>query len=59
MIKQESDFSRLPVILFSSLISDVVRQKGVQAGADDQIAKPDLPELTQRARVLIEKYRSA
>ncbi len=59
MIKQESAFSGLPVILFSSLISDVVRQNGVQAGADDQIAKPDLPELTQRARVLIEKYRSA
>ncbi len=58
MIKQDSIFSKLPVILFSSLISDVVRQKGVQAGADDQIAKPDLPELTQRAKVLIERYKA-
>ena len=58
MIKQDSDFSKLPVILFSSLISEVVRQKGVQSGADDQIAKPDLPELTQRAKYLIEKYKS-
>ncbi len=58
MIKQEKDFVGLPVILFSSLISDVVRQQGIQAGADDQIAKPDLPELTMRAKELIEKYRA-
>ena len=55
MIKQDPRFKNLPVILFSSLISEVVRQKGIQAGADDQIAKPDLPELTSRAKTLIER----
>ncbi len=54
-IKDDPRFQKLPVILFSSLISEVVRQKGIQAGADDQIAKPDLPELTARTKSLIEK----
>lgn len=57
MIKSDSMLQKLPVILFSSLISDVVYQKGVQSGADDQIAKPDLPQLTERAHTLIESFR--
>ncbi len=55
MIKEDPVLKKLPVILFSSLISDVVRKKGDAAGADDQIAKPDLAELTQRAQALIRK----
>jgi hypothetical protein len=35
----------------------VVFEKGVQAGADDQISKPDLPKLTAKAIELIEKYQ--
>ncbi|MDL2268072.1 chemotaxis protein, partial [Desulfovibrio sp. OttesenSCG-928-G15] len=45
MIKADSAFNRIPVVLFSSLISKVVFEKGVKAGADDQISKPDLPGL--------------
>ncbi|MDL2272429.1 chemotaxis protein [Desulfovibrio sp. OttesenSCG-928-I05] len=52
-IKDEPAYKNIPVILFSSLISEVVRAKGVQAGADDQISKPGLPELALRARNLI------
>ncbi len=54
-IKEAPEFKHLPVILFSSLISEVVRQKGVKAGADDQISKPDLPILAKRALDLIRK----
>lgn len=54
-IKNDPTLSRLPVILFSSLISSVVREKGEKAGADDQISKPDLPHLTTRASELIRK----
>jgi two-component system chemotaxis response regulator CheV len=53
-IKDDTVLKTLPVILFSSLISDVVRAKGIKAGADDQIAKPDLPQLTERAQALIQ-----
>ncbi|MBQ7585824.1 MAG: chemotaxis protein CheV [Desulfovibrionaceae bacterium] len=37
----------LPVILFSSLITDAVREVGVKAGADRQVSKPDLPGLNK------------
>ena len=53
MIKADPVLKTLPVILFSSLISDVVYKQGQQAGADDQIAKPGLPQLTERACALI------
>ena len=56
MIKDDPTLKKLPVILFSSLISDVVRLKGEKAGADDQIAKPELMQLTERAQMLISKF---
>ena len=58
-IKADHAFDDIPVILFSSLISEVVHQQGVKAGADDQIAKPDLPQLTVRASDWIKKRQSA
>ncbi len=57
LVKEHPDLKQLPVILFSSLISEVVRQKGLAVGADDQIAKPDLPELTHRALSLISGHK--
>lgn len=58
-IKSDSAFKDIPVILFSSLISPVVFSQGRQAGADDQISKPDLPQLTQKAIELIAKYQKS
>jgi len=40
-------------VLFSSLITSALRNKGEAVGADDQISKPDLPTLTQRVRSII------
>ena len=37
----------LPVLLFSSLITDDTRHKGDGVGANQQIAKPELPRLVQ------------
>ncbi len=37
----------LPVLLFSSLITDDTRHKGDDVGANQQIAKPELPKLVQ------------
>jgi two-component system chemotaxis response regulator CheV len=59
MIKAEPAFKNIPVVLFSSLISKVVYEKGIKAGADDQISKPDLPRLTERACELIRKTQLA
>ncbi len=54
-IKEDSELKVLPVVLFSSLISEKLRHKGHSVGADDQISKPEVGELAQRATALIEK----
>ena len=51
-VKSDPVLSRLPVILFSSLITDSLRHKGEAVGADDQISKPDTLQLVERARAL-------
>ncbi len=53
-IKEDSLLKDLPVILFSSIITDKLRHKGVSVGADDQVSKPEVTRLAQRAKVLIE-----
>ena len=52
-IREDSVLQKLPVVLFSSIITDALRHKGVSVGADDQISKPDLPGLTKRMRAVI------
>lgn len=44
-IKSNSVLEKLPVIIFSSLITDDLRHKGDQVGAQDQISKPEISEL--------------
>ena len=52
-IKEHSDLKVLPVIIFSSLITDDLRHKGDQVGAEDQISKPEITELILRVDQLI------
>jgi len=52
-IRADSGLHGLPVVLFSSIITDALRHKGDSVGADDQISKPDLPGLTKRMRAVI------
>lgn len=52
-IKADGVLKQLPVVLFSSLITDNMRERGVAAGADYQVSKPDLPNLTQQIRSII------
>jgi len=52
-VKDDPAFKDLPVILFSSLITDRMRYKGESVGADEQISKPNITELTRRAFELI------
>lgn len=46
-IKEDARLGHIPVILFSSLITADTRHKGELVGADEQIAKPDLPDLVR------------
>ncbi len=56
-VKHDPVLQDLPVILFSSLISDKQYHKGQSVGADDQITKPEAANLAHRAAELIESYR--
>ncbi|WLR52093.1 chemotaxis protein [Bacillus tianshenii] len=46
-IKDHSDLKKLPVIIFSSLITDDLRHKGEVVGANGQVSKPEIVELVQ------------
>ncbi|MBU3182023.1 chemotaxis protein [Clostridium psychrophilum] len=44
-IKEHNILKRLPVILFSSLITNDLKHKGESVGADAQLSKPEIGEL--------------
>ncbi len=52
-IKEDPALKGVPVILFSSLISDKLRHKGDSVGADLQVPKPDLGSVANEAIRLI------
>lgn len=52
LVKEDPILNHLPLILFSSLISDEMRRKGEELGADAQITKPEIAELVG----LIDKF---
>ena len=45
LIKTNQTFKNIPVIIFSSLISEEMRIKGKQLGADEQLSKPEIGHL--------------
>ncbi|WP_096467755.1 chemotaxis protein [Aneurinibacillus soli] len=46
-IKENKDLRKLPVIIFSSLITDDLRHKGEKVGADAQVSKPEILHLVK------------
>lgn len=52
-IKEDSVLQKLPVILYSSIITKELRHKGDSVGADLQISKPDLHTIPEQAIALI------
>ena len=54
-IKEDSELKILPVMLFSSLITDKLRHKGEAVGADDQISKPEVGKLALKAKAIIKE----
>lgn len=55
-IKNDPVLKRLPVLLFSSLITEKLRHKGASVGADGQISKPEVHTLARRAATLIREH---
>ncbi|MCX5815655.1 MAG: chemotaxis protein [Proteobacteria bacterium] len=55
-IKEDPELKSIPVVLFSSLITDKLTHKGEAVGADGQFAKPDM-QLILFMKELVEKRR--
>ncbi|WP_226666055.1 chemotaxis protein [Metabacillus litoralis] len=47
-IKEDQSLGILPVVIFSSLITNDLRHKGQMVGASAQISKPEISELVQK-----------
>lgn len=54
-IRENPALRKLPVVLFSSLITDALRAKGIKVGADRQISKPDLAGLDKIVKEIIDE----
>ncbi|MBF0318153.1 MAG: chemotaxis protein CheV [Nitrospirae bacterium] len=54
-IKEDPGLKHLPVILYSSIITDELRHKGESVKADYQVSKPDLNKMAEMAIRLIER----
>lgn len=52
-IKENDVLKKLPVIVFSSLITDELRHKGEECGADAQLSKPEVEQLVAKVDELI------
>jgi len=58
LIKDDPELKSMPVILFSSLITEKLLHKGAAVGADGQFSKPDLT-LMRFMKEVVEKRRAA
>ncbi|MEY8402887.1 chemotaxis protein [Oscillospiraceae bacterium 44-34] len=55
LIKSDPRFQPVPLIIFSSLISEEMRIKGRQLGADEQMSKPEIGHLVDVMDHLLEE----
>ena len=55
-IKNDPVLKHLPVLIFSSLVTEKLRHRGESVGADGQISKPEVGSLARRAADLIRSY---
>ena len=54
LIKDDKEFTHLPLIIFSSLITEEMRRKGKELGADEQMSKPEIGHLVRVIDHLLE-----
>lgn len=47
LIKDDKQFRNIPVIIFSSLITEEMRHKGKELGANEQLSKPEIGRLVE------------
>ena len=47
LIKNDKQFQKIPVVIFSSLITEEMRRKGKELGANEQMSKPEIGRLVE------------
>lgn len=57
LVKSDEATAHIPVIIFSSLVNDEMKRKGVALGADAQLSKPEIGNLVRIVdRLVIENH---
>lgn len=59
LVKDNARFKSIPLIIFSSLISEEMRIKGRQLGADEQLTKPEIGHLVDVMDHLLERVAAS
>jgi two-component system chemotaxis response regulator CheV len=57
LVREDQRYANIPFILFSSLISEEMRRKGEQLGANGQISKPEINQLIGLIDELVFNYK--
>ena len=55
LVKDHARFKQVPLVIFSSLITEEMRRKGKELGADEQMSKPEIGHLVQVIDHLLEE----
>lgn len=58
LIKDHPKFKSIPVVIFSSLITEEMRRKGKEVGADEQLSKPEIGHLIEILDELLKKSQN-
>jgi len=56
-IKEHKHLKKLPIIIFSSLITGDLRHKGESVGADAQLSKPEVGQLVELIDSILESAK--
>ena len=56
LVKDHARFKQVPLVIFSSLISEEMRTKGRELGADEQLTKPEIGHLVDVMDHLLERF---
>ena len=55
LVKDDPEMKHIPLVIFSSLISEEMRIKGKQLGADEQLSKPEIGRLVNVMDALLKR----
>lgn len=53
LVREDPEFSEIPVVIFSSLVNEEMRRKGELLGADAQLSKPEIGMLVEAIDKLV------